>query len=135
MDESRWLILRDLDVFPPPFHTSILCQRDLSVEIIQGQKERRHEWVIDAWSGKSFGRRGSGRYRKWSTVPPAGMARSPLKNPEPEKMVVVYVTLSKYFGLRIGRMTYNGMWEIFADSVGDWVSIPVGYLEGWLPLP
>jgi hypothetical protein len=135
MDENtRWAILRDAAVFPPPFHTSVICLRDLSVEVMSGQKERRHEWVVDSFNGKTWGRVGTGRYLKWSNCPPVGMARSPLKIPEPDKPIVIYVTLTQYFGLRIGKMS-KGSWMIYADALNDWVSIPVGYIGGYLLLP
>jgi hypothetical protein len=133
--DIRWLILRDADIFPPPPHTSVVCQRDLSFEIMAGQKERRHEFVVDQHNGKNWGRVGTGHYTKWSPCPPVGMSRSPLKLSEPNKPVVIYVTLTQYFGLRIGKLSDERNWMIYADTLNDWIGIPVSYISGWLALP
>lgn len=132
---TRWMLLRDLDVFPPAPHTLVLCQRDLSWEIMEDRKERRHEFVVDHFSGKTWGRIGAGHYIKWSSIPPAGMMVSPNKIPSPNKLVVVCCSATKFSGVRIGRVNYEGVWQIYGDILGDWIAIPAAYMEGWLALP
>lgn len=133
--DVRWLVLRDADVFPPPPHTSVVCQRDLSLEIMTGQRERRHEFVVDQSNGRTWGRLGTGRYLRWSNCPPVGMTRSPLQLPEPNKPVIIYVNITQYFGLRVGKMDYQGIWMIYSDTLNNWIAIPVSYISGWLALP
>jgi hypothetical protein len=134
-NNHRWLVLRNVDVFPPPFHTLVICERDMTLEVIEGHRERRNQFVIDQHNGRTWGRVGTGAYTKWSHCPPVGMARSPLKLPPPNKIVVVYVALAQYFGLRIGKMNFEGVWTIYGDVINDWITIPVGYIGGWLDLP
>ena len=132
--DTRWLVLRDLAVFPPAFHTSVVCQRDMGLEVLGGQKERRQEWVVDSFTGKSWGRVGTGKYLKWSPCPPAGMMRSPQSPPPTDKLLIVCCTVPKYFGIRIGRFS-KGRWEIHSDILSNFVIVPNGYVEGYLWLP
>lgn len=128
------MVLRDADVFPPAPHTSVLCQRDMSLEILEGRRERRDEFIVDSFTGKSWGRIGTGRYLKWSNIPPSGMMRSPLKLPEPNKTVIICSLIPQYYGLKIGKMSYEGAWSFYSDILSDWIVIPVGYIEGWLAI-
>jgi hypothetical protein len=133
-EHTRWMVLRDTAVFPAPFHTSVVCERDMALEIISGQKERRNTFVIDQWTGRSWGRVGSGRYLKWSHIVPAGMMRSPSILPESDKHIIICSLVPQFFGVRIGRF-HNKSWELFSDTLGNWIVIPDKYVQGWLVLP
>ena len=130
--DSRWLILRDLDIFPPNHHQLVVCQRDLSVEIMSGQKERRHEYVIDHWTGRSWGRVGTGKYLKWSAVPPASAMISSDIRPVNNNHIIICCRMPQFFGIRIGK--YEGGWRIYSDILVDWINVSGSYVEGWLPL-
>lgn len=127
-----WLILRDLDIFPPDHHRAVVCQRDMNLEVINGQKERRNQFVVDSWTGKSWGRVGGGKYIKWAAIPPAGMMVPPTTKPPVDEHIILCVTITQYFGVKIGR--YRKQWEVYSDLLGDWVVVPASYVEGWLPL-
>jgi hypothetical protein len=127
-----WLILRDLDIFPPDHHRLVVCQRDLSFEIMEGKTERHHEFTVDMWTGKSWGRLGGGKYLKWAAIPPARMMFSTAKKPTPNEHIFLCVTIPQYFGVRVGR--FNRHWELYSDLLGTWVTVPSSFIEGWLPL-
>ena len=135
MANHRWLLLRDVDVFPPAPHTSVICQRDLSFEIMSGQCERRSEFTIDQFTGRSWGRVGTGRYLKWGSIPPSGMMIAPAKLPEPGSQILICSTILPYFGPKIGKFSNDGNWYVRSDILNDWVAMPSAYIQGWLNLP
>lgn len=139
MDSCRWLLLRDMAVFRPDHHRMVVCQRDTELEILEGHKERRNKFVVDSFSGLSWGRLGSGVYTKWSTIPPAGMMqKTSTHRPKPDKHVVICCLVPQYSGVKIGRIHADNSdlyWQVFSDLSNDWVAIPASYIEGWLDLP
>ena len=130
---------RDMAVFKPEHHRLVLCCRDMSLDVIEGHKERRNQYIVDMYTGVSWGRLGGGKYTKWSSLPPAGMMLSPLRErPRPDKHIVICSKISQYHGPRLGRVHADSnqiLWQLFSDQLNDWISLPISYIEGWLPLP
>ncbi len=138
-DSCRWLLLRDISVFRPDHYKVVICERDTSLEVIEGHRERRNTYVVDMFTGRSWGRIGSGQYLKWSSIPPAGMLLSSSEHrPMPDKHIVICSKVPQYFGPRIGRVHADSnqlLWQIFSDTSNSWIGIPASYIEGWLNLP
>lgn len=139
MVDSRWILWRDMSVFKPDHHRIVLCERDTELEVLEGRKERRNTYSVDCFTGRSWGRQGSGRYQRWTTLPPAGMMASAKDHrPRPDRPIVICCRIHSYHGPRLGRLhadTGQVLYQIFSDLSNDWISIPVSYIEGWLPLP
>ena len=132
---DNWFLPRDIDIFPPPHHTMIVCERDMNFEVIEGHKERRNKFVIDCFTGRSWGRIGTGRYIKYTIIPPVEKMLKPSIIPPPGRLIVICNTVPKFFGVRIGRFNPDGRWEIFGEFLTNWIAIPSPYVEGWLMLP
>ena len=139
MDNLRWLLWREMAVFKPDHHRIVLCERNTDLEVLEGRKERRNTYAIDCFTGRSWGRQGTGRYERWTTLPAAGMMRSTKDyRPRPDKHVVISCSIPQYHGVKLGRIHADSSdlyWQVFSDLSNDWVAIPSSYIEGWLPLP
>lgn len=128
-----------MSVFKPEHHRLVICKRNMDREILEGHKERRNQYTVDMFSGLSWGRLGTGEYDAWSTIPPAGMMLSPVRErPRPDRPIVISCRVPAYHGVRIGRIhadTGQVLWQIYSDHSSDWIAVPVSYIEGWLHLP
>lgn len=137
--DTSWIVIRHPYAFLPTPWLTVLCARDLEIEVLPGIKERRSQFVLDAYTGQSWHREGTGKYTFWSDIPPLNKWCPREITPPLGYACLFWLMRSPYLGLNIGRVTPKNpdtlLWQIKPVGDASWQPVISKAVGGWLLLP
>ncbi|NJN21308.1 MAG: hypothetical protein HC812_09085 [Leptolyngbya sp. RL_3_1] len=137
--DTSWIVVRHPHAFLPEPWRTVLCMRDMEIEVIMGIQERRSRFTLDSHTGAEWHREGSGQYEVWSHIPPWHQW-CPLALPPPiGRQCLFWLSGSPHRGLQIGQVTIQHpdmrRYQIRHPMDCSWMTVVSKAIGGWLLLP
>lgn len=137
--DTSWMVVRHPHAFLPNPWQTVLCKRDMTIEVMPGVTERRFAFVLDSYSGRSWHREGSGTYEYWTDFPKIEQWCPPQITPPLNTLCLLWLHSSEDAGLQIGQVGQdalgNELWQIRDPYSTNWKRVFSKNVGGWLLMP